>query len=301
MYDIIIIGAGPAGLTASIYARRAEKSVLILEKESFGGQITYSPLVENYPGIPSASGNEIAEIFIEQALSLGVDIELGEVTDIKRINGVNIVSASCGEYEAKAVIIAAGSKHRRLGLENEDELVGNGVSYCAVCDGAFFKDKDVAVIGGGNTALQEAVLLSKTCRSVTIIQNLPYLTGEKKISDSLYKLDNVSVILGATVKELCGSTSLRSVKIVDSDGIESELGLDGVFVAIGQTPENEPFSSVATIDDSGYIVSNESCLTDTDGVFVAGDCRTKSVRQITTATADGATAALAAVRYIDSL
>lgn len=301
MYDIVIIGAGPAGLTAAIYARRAEKSVLILEKENFGGQITYSPLVENYPGIPSASGNEIAERFVEQALSLGVDIELGEVTDIKHIDGVNIVVASCGEYEANAVIIAAGSKHRRLGLENEDALVGNGVSYCAVCDGAFFKGKDVAVIGGGNSALQEAVLLSKTCNKVTIIQNLPYLTGEKKLADALSKLENINIMFGKTVTKLCGTSSLDSVIVTDESGNESKIKVDGVFVAIGQTPENEPFKGVASTDERGYIISDESCVTKTNGVFVAGDCRTKAVRQITTATADGAAAALAAIRYTDSL
>lgn len=300
MYDIIIIGAGPAGLTAAIYAARAEKRVLLLEKETFGGQITYSPKVENYPGLGVVSGNELADKFLEQVMSHGVDIELCEAVGVRDIDGVKVVETSSGDFEAKAVIIAAGSKHRRLGLDGEEELTGEGVSYCAVCDGAFFKGKDVAVIGGGNTALQDAVLLSEGCSHVTIVQNLSDLTGEAKLANVLKSKDNVSFIFDTVVEGLVGEKSLRAINLKNiKTGQTSVLHVEGMFVAIGQVPENEPFDRVAELDGRGYIISGEDCLTKTPGVFVAGDCRTKRVRQVTTATADGAAAALAAVNYID--
>ncbi|MBQ0125282.1 MAG: FAD-dependent oxidoreductase [Clostridiales bacterium] len=301
MYDIIIVGAGPAGLTAAIYAARAEKRVLILEKETFGGQITYSPKVENYPGMISVSGNELAEKFIEQVMNLGIEIELAEVTGVRDDGYEKVVNSTAGEYRAKAVIIASGSKHRHLGVPGEENFIGEGVSFCAVCDGAFYKGKRVAVIGGGNTALQDAVLLSEGCASVTIVQNLETLTGEAKLRQILESRSNVSVICNTVVTEVCGGDKITSIKVKNTaTGEESELMLDGVFVAIGQMPENEPFSSVASLNDYGYIVSGEDCLTKTPDVFVAGDCRTKAIRQVTTATADGAVAALAACRYIDA-
>ncbi len=298
MHDIVIVGAGPAGLTAAIYALRFNKSVLVIEKSTFGGQITYSPKVENYPGFKEMSGNEFADLLVEQVLSLGGEIELDTVTEIKP---GKITCESGNVYEAKAIIIAAGSKHRQLGLDNENELVGNGVSYCAVCDGAFCKGQDVAVIGGGNTALQEAVLLSDICKSVTVVQNLDSLTGEKKLADKLYSKDNVKIICSSTVCELVGSDKLTAVRIKSTDGEISTLDVDAVFVAIGQVPENKPFENVCSLDDYGYIKADEKCLTGTNGIFVAGDCRTKAVRQITTATGDGAVAAVNACKYIDSL
>ena len=304
MYDIIIVGSGPAGLTAAIYALRADKSVLVLEKETFGGQITFSPKVENYPGILEMSGNEFAEKLIEQVLSHGGEIEMDRVTSIEvnEEGKTRTVVTENGRYEARAVIIAAGSKHRRLGLDKEDELTGEGVSYCAVCDGAFYKGMEVALVGGGNTALQEAVLLSEYCKKVTVIQNLPYLTGEKRLSAILETRANVEILCNKTVNALIGDTKLEGVEIKDAESGEiSVLKIDGLFVAIGQVPENEPFISVAQINDYGYIVADESCLTDDEAVFVAGDCRTKRVRQITTATADGATAALAACRYLEQM
>lgn len=302
MYDIIIIGAGPAGLTAAIYAGRADKRVLIIEKETFGGQITFSPRVENYPGMLSASGNEIAEKFLEQVMNLGTEIELCEALSIRDLGDHKVVETSSGNFEAKAVIIATGSKHRHLGVEGEEKFIGEGVSFCAVCDGAFYKGKKVAVIGGGNTALQDAVLLSESASSVTIVQNLPYLTGEKKLEEILRSRSNVSFIFETSVTEICGDKSLSSIKLKNnSTNEESELFVDGVFVAIGQVPENKPFEELAELNEYGYIISDESCVTKTNGVFVAGDCRTKAIRQVTTAAADGSISALAAIKYIDSL
>ena len=302
MYDIIIIGAGPAGLTAALYALRADKSVLVLEKGTFGGQITFSPQIENYPGFNKMSGNEFADRLVDQVISQGAEIEMETVTAVKDNGATKTVVTEDGEYEAKAVIIAVGVKHRQIGLPNENELVGEGVSYCAVCDGAFFKGQTVAVLGGGNSALQEAVLLSDGCKKVYVIQNLDYFTGEARLVEKLKDKDNVELITGTVISALNGEKSLKSLTLrKESDGSESELEVDGLFVAIGLIPNNEAFSEIAGLDEMGYINSDESCLTATQGVFVAGDCRKKQIRQITTATADGSIAALAACRYIDSL
>ena len=304
MYDITVIGAGPAGLTAALYARRAEKSVLLIEKATFGGQITHSPRVENYPGFLAMSGNEFAEKLLEQVTVQGADIEFDEVTAIKKNDDGFTVVTSENSFETKSVILATGSKHRSLGINREEDFVGEGVSYCAVCDGAFYKGKTVAIIGGGNTALQEAVLLSEGCKKVYVIQNLAFLTGEGALQASVEKRDNVEVILSSVVTELVGETEIRAIKIINTEsGEESEIALDGIFVAIGQKPENEPFADVVKLNDYGYITAGEDCLPDTEysGIFVAGDCRTKAVRQVTTATADGAVAALAACRFVDSL
>lgn len=302
MYDIAIIGAGPAGLTAAVYARRAEKSVLVIEKETFGGQITHSPKVENYPGTLRMSGNEFAENLVEQALSLGAEIELDEITGIETEEKTKKLIGENGVYEAKSVIIASGSKHRTLGAENEEKFVGAGISYCAVCDGAFYKGKKVAVIGGGNTALQEAVMLSELCKKVTLVQNLSFFTGEKKLLDQLEKKDNVEFITNSVVCAIEGDDSLSSIRIINTETKEEKtLFVDGIFVAIGQVPENEPFKSVSSLDDYGYIISGEECESGTKGVFVAGDCRTKRVRQIATAVSDGAIAAVNACKYLDSL
>ena len=304
MYDIIIVGAGPAGLTAAIYARRAEKSVLVIEKSTFGGQITHSPRVENYPGFASASGSEIADKMFEQALGQGAEIELSEVTSIERADGGYKVVTTDGEFEAKSVIIAAGSKHRMLGVAREEDFVGEGVSYCAVCDGAFYKGKTVAIIGGGNTALQEANLLADGCTKVYVVQNLAFMTGERSLLARLEARDNVEIIYSMVVDELLGESAINGVRIKNPETNESRtIEVDGIFVAIGQIPENEPFASVVKLNSYGYIEAGEDCMPDTElpGIFVAGDCRTKSVRQVTTATADGAVAALAACRYIDSM
>ncbi len=302
MYDIVIIGAGPAGLTAAVYGGRAEKSVLVLEKETFGGQVTHSPKIENYPGTLQMSGNEFAEKLVEQALSLGAEIELDEVTAVETDGKIKKVIGENATYEAKSVIVATGSKHRKLGVADEEKFVGAGISYCAVCDGAFYKDKEVAVIGGGNTALQEAVMLSELCKKVTLVQNLSFFTGEKKLLNQLEKKDNVEFITSSVVCGLDGENTLSAIKIKNTEtNEETTLSVDGIFVAIGQVPENEPFRSVASLDEYGYIVSGEECESGTQGIFVAGDCRTKLVRQIATAVSDGAVAAVNACRYIDSL
>ena len=304
MYDIIVIGAGPAGLCAALYARRAEKSVLLIEKSTFGGQITHSPRVENYPGFLEMSGNEFAEKLLEQVMTHGAEIELDEVKSVKKSDTGYTVTTENSEFESKSVIIATGSKHRPLGIEREEEFVGEGISYCAVCDGAFYKGKTVAIIGGGNTALQEAVLLSEGSKKVYVVQNLDFLTGEGSLISAIEKRDNVEVILSSVVTELVGDGEITGVKLMNlNTAEESELSLDGIFVAIGQIPENEPFSNVVALDERGYITAGEDCLPNTEyeGIFVAGDCRTKAIRQVTTATADGAVAALAACRYVDSL
>ena len=301
MYDIIIIGAGPAGLTAAIYACRANKSVLVLEKGSFGGQITYSPKVENIPGFASLTGNEFADKLVEQALALGAEIEPTEVFSV-RDGATKTVVTEDGEYEAKAVIIATGAKHRLLGLEKEQEFIGNGISFCAVCDGAFHKNQDVAVIGGGNSALQEAILLSDIASKVYVVQNLDNLTGEKKLCDQLYAKENVEVITGSVVKTLKGDSDLAGIVIEKtSDNSTRELDVAGMFVAIGLIPQNENFAELMNLDSYGYADTDESCTTKTEGIFVAGDCRKKKIRQVTTAASDGAVAALAACDYIDSL
>ena len=305
MYDIVVIGSGPAGLTAAIYARRAGKSVIVLEKSAFGGQITYSPKIENYPGAGAISGNELADKMLDGALGLGADVNLETVTGIKleEDGKVKRVLTEDGEYTCRAVIIATGVKHRLLGVPGEAEMMGEGISFCAVCDGAFYKNKAVAVIGGGNSALQEAVLLSETSSKVTVVQNLDYFTGEAKLVEILKARDNVEFIMGTVVREILSEKGeLTGVRLARAEGgEESVLKCDGVFVAIGLIPSNGAFADVARLNDHGYFDTDESCTTNTDGIYVAGDCRSKSVRQITTATADGAVAALAACRYIDQI
>ena len=303
MYDCLIIGGGPAGLTSAVYLRRAEKSVLLIEKETFGGQITHSPRVENYPGFVTASGNEIADKFLEQAMSQGADIELDEIKGIEKKDASFILKGERGEYEGKSVIIATGSRHRKLGLENEDKFTGEGISYCAVCDGAFYKDTDVAIVGGGNSALQEAILLAKTSKSVTMIQNLPVLTGETRLINEVGSTENIKVILSHIVTAIIGDDKFKGIEIENTEnGEKTELTFDGVFVAIGQQPENDCFKDSVNLNEYGYIISDESCTPEgEDGIFVAGDCRTKSVRQVATAVSDGAVAAINACRYLDTV
>lgn len=299
MYDIIIIGGGPAGLTAALYARRANKSVLVIEKGSFGGQITYSPKVENIPGFLSVTGNEFAEKLVEQVLEQGADVEAAEVLEV-RDGDVKTVVTDSGEFEGKTVIIATGARHRLLGLPNEESYVGEGISFCAVCDGAFYEDKTVAVIGGGNSALQEALLLSDLAKKVYVVQNLDFLTGEEKLSEQLYERENVEVILGTVVKALHGEGELTGITVAnEKSGEETLLSVDGMFVAIGLVPQNEIFSGILSLDGRGYAVAGEDCITSARGIFAAGDCRVKKIRQVATAAADGAIAALAACDYID--
>lgn len=291
-------------MTAALYARRNAKTVLVIEKNGFGGQITYSPRVENYPGTMQMSGNQFADAMMDQILEHGAEVELAEVTGIECEADTRIVTTDDGgRYEASAVIIATGVRHRMLGLENEEHLVGDGISFCAVCDADFYAGKDVLVAGGGNSALQEAILLSSKAKTVTLIQDLDFFTGEKTLQDVLFAKDNVRSFTGMKITALLeneGSfTGLKAVKV--STGEEMTFLADGLFEAIGLIPENEAFGNVASLNSYGYFDSGEDALTVTPGVFVAGDCRSKSVRQLTTAVGDGAAAAVAATNYIDAL
>lgn len=303
MTDVIVIGGGPAGMTAALYALRAGKSVLVLEKTGFGGQTTFSPKIENFPGTKAMSGNEFAEKFLDQILAQGAEVELETACAIRdNGNGKTVLTEEGGAYEAGAVILATGVKHRLLGLEGEEELIGNGISFCAVCDGDFYKGQTVAVAGGGNSALQEAMLLSEGCREVILVQDLDFFTGEETMRKAVLARPNVRAVTGTTIAALLTDNGafagLRLRR--KADGEESVLRCDGLFVAIGLIPENGAFADVIRLDERGYADSDESCLTGTEGVYVAGDCRRKNIRQITTAVADGAVAALAACRYLDS-
>ena len=304
MYDIIVVGGGPAGMTAALYAQRNGKSALVIEKQGFGGQITHSPRVENYPGTLSMSGNEFADRLLEQILAQGAEIELENVQEVKDEGNVKTVLTEEGNtYTARAVILANGVKHRMLGLEGEQDLVGEGISFCAVCDGDFYSGQTVCVAGGGNSALQEAVLLSEKCKEVIILQDLPRCTGEQKLQDVLFARQNVKVLTSVKLTRLLTENgSLAGVEIKHRETRKSQIILcQGLFIAIGLIPENEAFRSAAQLDRYGYFASDESCLTKTPGLFVAGDCRSKSLRQLTTAVSDGANAAMAAIRWIDQL
>lgn len=300
MHDIIIVGGGPAGLTAALYALRAGKRVLVIEKNGFGGQMTFSPKIENYPGFSSISGSELADKMVAQVLDQGADVAVENVTALLRNeSGSWTVQTDAGEYTADAVILATGAKHRLLGVPGETKFVGEGISFCAVCDGAFYEGKDVIVVGGGNSALQEALLLAETSKSVTVVQNLDYFTGEQKLADLLLAKSNVTVRFGTVVKEFIGGDTLSGMVVIDTHtGTEKILFADGVFIAIGLAPENDAFADTVLLEN-GYIVGGDDCGTTAEGVFTAGDCRLKTVRQIATAVSDGATAALAACEYLD--
>ena len=298
MYDVITIGGGPAGLTAAVYALRAGKSVLVIEKQTFGGQITFSPKVENIPGFTEISGNEFAEKLVDQAMAQGAEFEMQEVLSVEKTEEGFLVKTDGGDFEGKTIIVATGAKHRTLGLDNEERLIGNGISFCAVCDGAFFKDRDVGVVGGGNSALQEALLLSETSRTVRVFQNLDFFTGEEKLVRQLQAKKNVIAHFGCAVTGYEGENTLSGVKVKKGDE-EKVYPLDGLFLAVGLVPQNERFSGVIGLDERGYALSTDDVMTATPGVFVAGDCRKKKIRQVATAASDGAIAALAACDYID--
>lgn len=302
MYDIIIVGGGPAGLTAAIYALRAGKTVLVIEKNSFGGQIAFSPKVENIPGTRSISGAEYADKLTDHAMDLGAEVELEKVISVEKDGDIFTVSTEEGSrYQAKAVILAVGVKHRTLGLPGEEDLIGNGISFCAVCDGAFYTGQEVAMIGGGNSALQEALLLSEVCKKVTIVQNLAFFTGEQKLADALAEKDNVQILYSTVVSQyLTEDGALTGLRLHnDATGEETQIRVDGTFLAVGLQPENDAFAQLAKLNDWGYFDSPESCATQTPGLFVAGDCRSKAIRQVVTAAGDGAIAAMAACRYLD--
>lgn len=297
MHDVIIIGGGPAGLTAALYASRAGKSVLLLEKNTFGGQITWSPKVENFPTIPCLSGMDFADRLTAQVSDYDVELELDEAADIiKTENGFTVKTAFGSEFQGKALIAATGAKPRRLGLENEESYIGSGVSFCAVCDGDFFREKTVAVNGGGNTAVQEALYLSKLCKKVYLIHRRDSFRADSALTDALETHPNIERVLNSSITALHGEGKLSSVTLDNGQ----ELETDGLFIAIGHEPENEIFKNLIELNSAGYADSGENCVTVCPGLFVAGDFRQKEVRQLTTAMADGATAALAACKYIDS-
>ena len=299
-YDVLIIGGGPAGLTAATYARRAGKRVLILEKAVFGGQITWSPKVENFPGRIAVTGTELGDALLEQAMEQGAEVELEEAVSLqKEETFFKAYTASGAEFSARSVIIATGAKPRKMGVSREEELTGSGVCYCAVCDGAFFKGQDVAVCGGGNSALQDALFLSELCRKVTVIHRRETFRGEARLVEALRARKNVDFLLGAKVLSLQGEGELSGV-VLEQAGQKIALEVSGVFVAIGHEPDNGAFQDLLTLDDAGYAASGEDCITKTHGLFVAGDCRAKTVRQVATAAADGAVAALAACSYLDA-
>lgn len=299
MYDIGIIGGGTAGMTAAIYGQRAGKKTLIIEGGAFGGQITSSPNVENYPGIASVSGSEFSMNLLDQAVKLGAETVMEKVTGIREENGYKIVQTEGKEYTCRSVIIATGVTHRHLGVPGEERLTGVGVSYCATCDGMFFRGRDVAVVGGGSTALQDAEFLSNYCRKVYLIHRRDEFRGEDSIVKRLEKKENVEFILSAVVKEIAGENTVEKLILNKlKTGEQSELEVAGVFVAVGQIPQNDIFAETVKLDGNGFILAAEDCITSHPGIFAAGDCRTKEVRQLTTAAADGAVAALAAVKYI---
>lgn len=301
MYDIIVVGGGPAGLTAALYASRAGKKVLVLEGELPGGQINYSPHVDNYPGLPDMDGASFAKTLTRQVLEQGVEL-VNEAAVSFRIQGDQMEIKTAEErYTSAAVILATGVTQRQLNLEGESELVGMGVSYCAVCDGAFYHNCPVAVVGGGDTALQEALFLSERCSKVTVIHRRDLFRGEIKLLDQLRERPNVEFRLSHTVKSLqWDDNGLTGLVLHDlKEDEDRELKVDGLFVAVGQEPRNKIFASLLATDEHGYLMAGEDCTTSLSGVFAAGDCRTKNVRQLTTAVGDGAAAALAACAYVD--
>ena len=300
MYDILIIGGGPAGLTAAIYAARAGKTVAVLERETPGGQIVSAPLVENYPGILSISGAELAQKMTEQAKLLGAEFLFAEATGLSKTQDGFLVSCADGALEAKTVILATGASHRKLGLSQEDALTGCGISYCAVCDGAFYDGADVAVVGGGDTALQDALFLANICRSVTLIHRREAFRASAMLVGRAEKQENIRLLRSRTVQRLIRSEdALQGVELLHTGTGQTErLNVDGLFIAVGQAPQSAPFQEAVAVEN-GYYLAGEDTKTSLPGVFAAGDGRKKQVRQLTTAVSDGTAAAIAACRYLE--
>jgi len=301
-FDVLIVGGGTAGLTAGMYAARAGKSTMIVEKEMFGGQITYTHQVDNFPAAQGLSGVEYSMKLQEQAQNFGAELVMDEVKEIIYGEEKITLKGAADEYIGKTLILATGLKHRRMGIEREESLVGSGISFCAVCDGAFFKGAEVAVYGGGNTALEDAIFLSDFCKKVTIIHRRDKFRGEEHLVNVLKSKDNVEFALNKTISKLNGQYAISTVTLKDKiTGEENDINVSGLFGAIGQMPDNKPFEDLVETDQSGFFDSSENCKTSKANVFVAGDARAKSVRQLTTAAADGAVAAIAACSYVDNL
>ncbi len=301
MFDIVIIGAGPAGLTAAIYARRAAKSVLVLEAKSYGGQIINTPDIENYPAAAHISGVEFATRLYEQAKSLGAQIVFEKAVELRDGGAEKTVVTNKNAYPCRSVILATGSENRKLGLADEDRLVGRGVSYCATCDGAFFRKKTVAVVGGGNTALEDALYLADLCEKVYLIHRRDAFRGDEAAAARLKARENVEFVLESTVTRLIAEKRLTGIEVTNQNGEVRTLDVNGLFVAVGRIPENQNFAALLKLDGGGYVLAGEDCRTNVPGVFAAGDNRTKAVRQLVTAAADGAVAATNAVQYINEM
>ena len=303
MHDIIVIGGGPAGLTAAVYGLRNGKSVLVIEKNVFGGQIVNSPNVENIPGFDSISGDEFGDRFLEQAMGQGADVTLEEVIEVRQVTDSApprfvVETAEGSTYEGYAVILATGTTHRLLGLPGEEELIGNGISFCAVCDGDFYKDKKVVMIGGGNSAFVEAALLVEIVDELIMLQDMPYFTADQKAQEQLFAHDNVEAHTSTKILSYVVEDGKVAGVKYEERGEEKIALCDGIFLAVGLVPDNGAFTNVAETNEAGYFTADERCLTCTPGVFVAGDCRIKTLRQVATACADGAQAAIEACNYL---
>ena len=301
MYDIIVIGAGPAGMTASIYARRALKKVLVLEAISYGGQIINTLDIENYPVEAHISGFDFSTKLYNQAVDLGAEFIFEKCMKIDKKNSSFEVYTSNNKYQCKSIIIATGTENRKLGLDREHEYIGKGLSYCATCDGAFYKKRDVAVVGGGNTALEDALYLSNICNKVYLIHRRDEFRGDNSVVDKIKGKTNIDIIYNSNVTKIIGDERLNAIEISNLDGSKKEINVSGLFVAIGKIPENDIFKDIIEIDENGYILASENCHTNIDGIFVAGDNRTKLLRQLVTATSDGAIAATEAIHYLENM
>lgn len=297
-YDIIVVGAGPAGLTSAIYGARSSKKVLVLEANTYGGQIINTLDIENYPANNHISGYDLATNMFNQAKELGTIIKFEKVIEIKSNSKYKEVITNSNKYKCRALILATGNENRKLGLSNEDSLLGKGVSYCATCDGAFYKDKIVAVVGGGNTALEDALYLTNICKKVYLIHRRDTFRGEVSTLNKLKGKNNIEFIYNSNVTMLNAKDTLNSIEVTDNNGNKKELEVSAIFIAVGRIPENQNFAKLIKLDDKGYIIAKENCHTNRKGIFVAGDARTKDLRQLVTATSDGAIAACEAVKYL---
>ena len=297
MYDLIIVGCGPAGMTAALYAGRANKKVLILDGKSYGGQIINASLVENYPGIDNISGFDFATNLFNQIKKLGIEIKFERVIQVKR----NEVITDNNNYSTKSIILATGCSYRKIGIKDEDKYLGKGLSYCATCDGNFYRDKVVAVIGGGNTALEDAIYLSNIAKCVYLIHRRDIFRGEDKYLEYIKSLSNVELILNSQLLEIIGNDVITGIKVKNNDGSIKLLDIDGLFIAIGQVPNSQCFSDNIDVDNNGYIISSDGVHTNIDGIYVAGDVRVKDLRQLTTAVSDGAISATVAIKEMEDI
>ena len=296
MYDIIIVGAGPAGLTAALYAARSNKKILVLEANQYGGQIINSSIVENYPGLPSVNGYDFATNLYKQVIDLGVEIKFEAVL---KVDEEKNVYTKDNKYTGKSIILAIGSKNRKLNIENEEKLLGKGVSYCATCDGNFYKDKTVMIVGGGDTALEDALYLSDIVKKLYIIHRRESFSGQKILQEKINKKSNIECIFNSNVIKINGIEKVESVIIKDNNENEKEIEIDGLFIAVGQEPNNYIFNNVVDLDEKGYIISPDDVHTKTKGIYVAGDARVKFLRQLTTAVSDGSIAATMAIKEME--